>query len=158
MFFAVEAAPTFFTPEARNLLGPQNFPYFSGAFAQIALSRFFHFQIWCAIIAAAHLLAEWLYLGRPQRKVSFSLLAALFALALFSSAFLQPKLQQLHVLHYAVNVRQADRETAARLYRGWHLVSEVVNVFVIGGLIVYFWRMANPSGSARFVSSVKFRG
>ncbi len=125
--------------------------------AQIALAHFLRFQIWCAIIAGVHLIAEWLYLGRPRRKLLFSLLGVLFALALINSTVLQPTLQKLHTTRYALNVRQADREAANRAFRIWQAISQGIIVFEIAGVMFYFWCLASPSDAPRFVSSVRFR-
>jgi Domain of unknown function (DUF4149) len=158
LFFTVIARPALGSPDMQALLGAGNFPYFSGAVAQLLLARCFHFQITCAVIAWCHLLAEWLYLGRPVRNFSFSLLAALLVCVLLGGYWLQPRLKRLHNLQYAVNVQPASREFAAKSFRVWHAVSQGVNLLMIGGLIIYVWRAANPSDKLRFVSSVKFRG
>ena len=36
--------------------------------------------------------------------------------------------------------------------------ADALQLFVIGGLLIYIWRVTNPPDPARFVSSVKFRG
>jgi hypothetical protein len=42
---------------ASSVLGAMNFPFFSGAVAQIVLGRYFHLDVVCAVIAL-HLSAE----------------------------------------------------------------------------------------------------
>jgi hypothetical protein len=71
---------------------------------------------------------------------------------------LQPHLKTLHEKHYAVNAQPAARESAARWFRVWHALAQFLNVVMIGGLVIYVWRAANPRDTLRFVSSVKFRG
>jgi hypothetical protein len=158
VFFTTGASPALFSPAMEKLLGASNFPYFAVAIEQVVLTRYFHFLTACAVIALLHLMAEWLYLGRPSRKFSFSLLAALFVFALFCGNWLQPRLKELHAASYASNVQPAFRETAAKSFRTWHAISGGINILMIGGLVVYMWRVANPSDTPRFISSVKFRG
>jgi Domain of unknown function (DUF4149) len=158
VFFALFAEPAFFSPDMHALLEAKNFPYFSGAIAQIVAERYYHFHLICAVIAFLQLLAEWLYLGRPGRKVSFSLLAGLLVLGLFGDHWLQPKLKTLHRTRFLVSAQPAEREAAARSFGAWQMVDHLLELCVIGGLIVYVWRAANPSDTLRFVSSVKFRG
>ena len=152
--FGVGRAP--FSPEMKGLLGANNFPYFSGAIAQILIARYFHFQLACAAVAIVHLLAEWLYLGKSLRRFRTGLVAALCAAVLLGGYWLQPRLKGLHAVKYGVNNRLEIREAAARSFRTWHGVSQVINLLAVGGLAVYLWRVANPSDPTRFVSAVKF--
>ena len=152
--FGVGLAP--FSPEMKNLLGMNNFPYFSGAIAQIFIARYFQFHLVCAAVAVAHLLAEWLYLGKSLRRVQAVLLAGLWAALLMGGFWLQPKLKGLHATKYGTNTRLELREAATRSFRAWHGVSQVINLLAVGGLAVYLWRVANPSDPTRFVSPAKF--
>ena len=76
----------------KRLLGPSNYPYYSGAIAQILIARYFHFQLACSIVAVLHLLAEWLYLGKFPRKLQVGLLIGLCLAALLGGGWLQPRL------------------------------------------------------------------
>jgi hypothetical protein len=156
IFFTFGTGFVPFSQEMRNLLGPNNFPYFSGAIAQILIARYFAFQIACAIVAALHLFAEWLYLGKYPQKLQAGLLVGLAAAALIGGFWLQPRLKAMHATKYGVSNRPEFRETAARSFKVWHGVSQVVNLLMVGGLAVYLWRAANPSDETRFVSAVKF--
>ena len=156
VFFTFAAGFAPFSQEMKTLLGPNNYPYFSGAIAQILIARYFHFQLVCGVVAVLHLLAEWLYLGKFPRKVQAGLLVALCAAALFGGYWLQPKLKGLHATKYGVNTRPEIREAANRSFRAWHGVSQVVNLLLVGGLATYLWRAANPSDPTRFVSALKF--
>jgi hypothetical protein len=150
VFCMFEIRPSLFSSEMNTLLGAGNasfFPQFSVALAQIVIRRGLEFQIVCAVIAWFQLLAEWLYLGRPSRRFSFSV----------NSAWLQPRLREFHTARFRA-VQSAEREVAARSYRTWQPVSDGLQLLVIGGLLVYIWRVTNPPDPARFVSSVKFRG
>ncbi|MGO8930690.1 MAG: DUF4149 domain-containing protein [Limisphaerales bacterium] len=152
--FGVGWAP--FSAEMKSLLGEDNYPYFSGAIAQILIARYFHFQIACCVVAVLHLLAEWLYLGKVAQKLQVGLLVGLCAAALLGGYWLQPRLKALHAAKYAVNNRPEIRQAADRSFRAWHGVSQVVNLLVVGGLALYLWRAANPPDQTRFVSAVKF--
>ncbi len=145
-----------FSQEMKNLLGPGNYPYFSGAIAELYIARYFYFQLGCAIIAAVHLFAEWLYLGKYPQKLQAGLLAGLAAAILIGAFWLQPRMRALHATKYGVNSRPEVREAAARSFRAWHGVSQVVNLVMVGALGVYLWRAANPTDQTRFVSAVKF--
>ena len=156
VFFTFAAGPAPFSAEMRSLLGPGNFPYFSGAIAQVLIARYFHLQVVCGVVAVAHLLAEWLYLGKPSRKLQGGLLIGVCAAALIGGYGLQPKLKALHATKYGINTRPEVREAADRSFRAWHGVSQVINLLAVAGLGTYLWRAANPSDPTRFVTSVKF--
>jgi hypothetical protein len=156
IFFTFGTGLAPFSTEMRNLLGPNNFPYFSGAIAQILIARYFSFQVGCATVAVLHLLAEWLYLGKYPQKLQVALLVALASAALLGGYWLQPRMKTLHAIKYGVNTRPQIREAADKSFRAWHGVSQVINLFMVGGLAIYLWRAANPSDPTRFVSAVKF--
>ena len=158
IFFTVAVAPAVFSRDMSQLLGAQQFPYFSGAVAQILLVRFFGFQTVCAIIALLHLLAQRLYLGRSPGKLVVGLAIGLLAMSLIGGNWLQPRLSKLQATRYAPNALPAERDSAARSFRRWHVAAEVLNLAAVAGLTVYLWRMANPPDSTRFLNSVKFRG
>jgi hypothetical protein len=158
VFFTFGAGLAPFSQEMKTLLGPNNYPYFSGAIAQILIARYFHFQFACSVIAVLHLLAEWLYLGKYARKLQVALLLGLCAAALAGGYWLQPKLKSLHATKYGTSTRPEIRQAADRSFRAWHGVSQVVNLLVVTGLGVYLWRAANPSDPTRFVSAFKFTG
>jgi len=156
VFFTFGAGLAPFSQEMKTLLGPNNYPYFSGAIAQILIARYFHFQLICGVIAVLHLLAEGLYLGKHPRKLQVALLIGLCAAALAGGYWLQPKLKALHATKYSTTTRPEIREAAARSFRAWHGVSQVVNLLLVGGLAAYLWRAGNPSDPTRFVSALKF--
>ena len=156
IFFTFGAGPALFSPEMKQLLGPSNFPYFSGAVAEVLIRRYFYFQVVCGVVAVVHLLAERLYLGKHPHKLQVGLLIGLCSAVLIGTCWLQPKLRDLHTVKYGVNTRPEAREAAARSFKTWHGMSQVINLLLVGGLTVYLWRTANPSDSTRFVSAVKF--
>ncbi|HVM48675.1 MAG TPA: DUF4149 domain-containing protein [Candidatus Acidoferrum sp.] len=157
VFFTFWSGSAPFSLEMRRLLGDNNYPYFSGAIAQILIARYFSLQFVCSIVAVLHLVAEWLYLGRFPQNSRLALLVALCLAVLLGGYWLQPRMKALHATKYAANQPARVRESAARSFRAWHGVSMGVNLLVVAGLAVYVWRVANPSDETRFVSAVKFR-
>jgi hypothetical protein len=157
VFFLFAIWPATGSKEIESLLGPRYFPFYSQAIGQTLLGRCFHFQIACALIALLHLLCEWLYFGRPSRKLALTLLGILLALAVFGGNLVQPRLQAAHKARF-YSAEPASRESAARSFRVWHTLNIAFHLISIGGLVVYVWRVANPSDTPRFISSVKFRG
>jgi hypothetical protein len=157
VFFTFGTGRAPFSPEMAALLGPKNYPYFSGAIAQLLIARYFQLQFICSAVALVHLLAEWLYLGRFPQRFQLGLLIGLCLTVLVGGCWLQPRLQRLHTVKYALNQRLEIREAAGRSFKAWHGVSMGVNLLLVAGLAVYLWRVANPSDATRFVSAVKFR-
>ena len=151
------AAPALSSAEVDRILGPSNAPYFAPAIAQVVDQRFFQFQLIFALLAWAHVIAVWLYVGRAPNKVWQILLGALLALSLLQAFAVQPKLRSAHLAKYSRQVAPPARATAARTFRAWHNVSFVFTLLQVGGLACYYWRVSNPSEATRFVSAVKFR-
>ena len=158
IFYTIGFAPALGSQDIVTVLGPTNFPYFSGAIAQVALTRYFHLQLACATVALLHWVVEWLYLGRAPRKFWTYLLVALFWVSVVGSFWLGPKLRELHRTQYLVNAAPGQREAAAKSFHTWQAVFQGLNVLMIAGVAVYFWRAANPSDELRFVGSAKIRG
>jgi hypothetical protein len=158
VFFTFAAGQAPFSAAMKQLLGEGNYPYFSGAIAQILIGKYFSLHVICGFIALGHLLAEKVYLGRPMRSATLWLLLALLGFGLVGGWWLQPKLKALHVRKYATNVVQEERDAAAASFRLWHALSQVANVGVLIGLTVYTWRANHPPDPTRFVSPMQFRG
>lgn len=154
IFFTFGTGLVPFSQEMKSLLGQANYPYFSGAIAQLLIARYFRFQVACAMIAVVHLLAEWLYLGKHPQKLQMGLLIGLASTVLIGGYWLQPKMKALHAIKYGLNTRPEMREAANRSFRAWHGVSQVINLLMVGGLTVYLWRATNPSDPTRFVSAL----
>jgi hypothetical protein len=155
--FTFGIGPAFFSPEMKAILGEKSFPYFSGAIAQVVLARYFRLTLTCAVIALIHLLLEWLYMGRPARKFSLALVGGLLAITLLGGNWLQPKMKMLHATKYAMNTPPVEQAAAARAFRLWHGIAQILNLIMLGGLAVYVWRISNPSDKLRFVRPVTFR-
>lgn len=156
VFFTFAGGPAVFSDDMKTLLGPNNYPYFSGAIAQVLIARYFKLQLVCGAIAVVHLFAEWLYLGRPLRRFGSYLLVLLVAFSLAGSIWMQPKMRSLHHAKYTAATAQ-DREAAASALRVWHGAAQGVNLLLLAGLVVYLWRVAHPEEITRFVPAVKLR-
>lgn len=158
VFFTVGAGPAIFSQDMRRLLGENNYPYFSGAIAQIVIASFFKLQLACSIVALLHALAEWLYLGRSLRRFGLGLLVGLFVLGLVGTFWMQPKIKELHAARYAVNQPATVSAAKAKSLRLWHGAAQGANLVMLAGLAVYVWRVAHPVSTARFVSPTKLWG
>jgi hypothetical protein len=172
VFFTFAAAPAFFSSDAKAL-GIS--PFYTGSMAQLVLARYFYVQHICGLIAVAHLLAEWVYLGRALQRFTFSLLVVLLCLGFAGGLWLQPKLKRLNLVRYSMSETKPnqtnsvttfklvpipieERTAAEKAFRSWHPVSIVFNVVVLAGLVFYFWRVTHPPDDLRFVSTpTKFR-
>jgi len=138
--FLVVGLPAVFSPEMKKLLTVPGV----GFAAEALVARFFVVQYWCGAIGLAHLAAEWLYAGRRARSLDLGLVMGLLALALAGGLWVQPKMQYLHKVHY-FGQTAAQRDQAGQTFAVWHGTSESVNLLVIGGLIVYLWRVSGPA-------------
>lgn len=160
VFFTFGVAPTFFTPEMKALLGgPPGADAYAGFIAQMVLERYFVLNYICGAIALAHLIAEWVYLGKRMHRLTVIILVAAFSLGLLGGLWLQPKLKRLHIIKYTQSTAYTpvQRLQAARSFSIWHGVAQVMNLAVLVGLGVYVWRVTHSSDAPRFVSSSKFR-
>jgi len=112
----------------------------------------------------AHLLAEWVYLGRTLQRLTLGLLVGLLCLGFAGGLWIQPKLKKLHLIKYSMSeqykpttIPAAERAQAARSFGVWHSISRGIDLLAMGGLVVYFWRLIHPTDNPRFVSANKFR-
>lgn len=155
IFFTFAAGTAAFSGDMKSLLG-NNYPYYSGAIAQIFIARYFRFHLICGSIAIVHVLAEWLYLGKTPHQMWLSLLIALLCLGVFGQFVVQPKMKALHTIKYANNTSLDAKRAAEQSFRSWHAGTQVANLLMICGLLAYLWRVANPPDPTRFVSATKF--
>jgi hypothetical protein len=156
LFFTFVGGPAIFSSDMRNLLG-HNFPFFSGAIFEVLARRYFQLQVVCAIIALAHLAAEWLYLAKYPQKLSLALVLCLCLTCGVGGWWFQPKLHRLHALRYGLSTPSAPRLAAEHAFPAWQTGAHLVNFLTVAGLAVYLWRVANPPDPTRFVSAAKFR-
>lgn len=153
VFFTFFAGPAFFTDEMLRLLSR---PY-AGAAAQIVLERYFLLHIWCATIGLAHLIAEWLYSGRPFHRLVLALLMTLFTLSVIGNYVMLPKMKELHVRIYASQSSPPVRQSAQRSFSILHGTSMAGNLLVMLGVLTYFWQTSRPPTNTRFASVNRFK-
>jgi hypothetical protein len=151
--FLVIGLPALFSPELKRLLTAAGV----GFAAESIVARYFILQYWCAGIALAHLLAEWLYCGRPLWRLNLGLLVAVLSLGLAGGLWVQPKMRALHVAKYFGATMDLQTQ-AARSFAAWHTASETANLLVVAGLVWYLWRVSRAQDPQRFVSFSKIRG
>jgi len=151
--FLTMALPGIFSPELKNLLTAERV----GFAAEALVARFFLLQYWCGAIALTHLLGEWLYCGRPARRFNLTLVLAMLAVALAGGLWAQPKMNKLHLVKYFGTVPE-QRTEAGKTFAIWHAASETANLLVMGGLILYLWRVSGIPESPRFGGFNKIRG
>jgi hypothetical protein len=156
VFFTFAVGPAVFSEDMKGLL-EKFFPRYSGEIAQILIARYFRLQVICGVIALFHLLGENLYFGRAPQKIWLALLAALIALTLLGDFGLQPKMNQLHRIKYAVNSSPERREAATESFKTWHGISQMANLLMMIGLGVHLCRVASPREDTRFIGAGKFR-
>ena len=157
IFFTFGAEPACFSADMHRALGVPAESYYPGAIAGVVMARYYYAMLACSVVSLLHFLAEWLYMGRPPRKFSFGLLAALFVLLIIGSNAIQPSLVRLNRRHYTAT-QEDERESAGKSFRALHVTNRVLNIFIIGGLAFYAWRIGSPSDNLRFVRPVQFRG
>jgi len=157
LFFMGGVTSALTSQEVQALFREQYFDYFSGAVVQLVTTRFFYWHIVCALIALLHLLAEWLYLGRSVHRAWLGLLVGLLVVGLIGNSLLVPKLNRLHRTQHAINLSPEQRAVAAKSYASWHRAFQGINLLLLVGVAVYFWRATTPSDPLRFVGPTKFR-
>jgi hypothetical protein len=151
--FLTVGLPAIFSPELKTLLTTPGV----GFAAEAVVARFFLLQYWCGGIALAHLLAEWVYCGRPVRRLNLALVVGMLILALAGGWWLQPKMLAWHKDKYFGGTKELQTQ-AGQSFARWHAASETANLLVIGGLILYLWRVSAPPESPRFGGFTKIRG
>ena len=152
IFFTFGIAPATFSPEMKQIFGD----YYTGIIAQNLIGSYFTVSLICGLIALGHFFAEMIYTGRPFHRLTFGLIVGLLALGLLGSQVFRPKIKALHQLKYRGTMEQQPvaKKQLARL----HAVSATGNLLGLIALVVYAWRVTNPSDHTRFVSAQKFRG
>jgi hypothetical protein len=72
------------------------------------------------------------------------------SLGLLGGFWLQPKLRSLHLKKYDGRSSVEIRNDADRSFKRWHGVSQSINLLMIGGLFVYFWRISKLTKYASY--------
>lgn len=142
VFFTLGVGPGLFSAEVLQLV-PR---YHVGRVAQVLLRSFFWLQIACAGLSVLLMLAGWAYASRPPRRWVLGLLAAVTALVLLGGESIQPRLRDLHAVMYAPDTTLDQKTAATQGFRRWHAVSQIGNLFVLLGVVVYFIHLAAPAG------------
>jgi hypothetical protein len=156
--FCVTALPAALNSrEVIGLVGEQYAPQVSGALSHIIITRLYNLQIVCAVIAGLHLLAERLYLGRTPRHIWLGWLGLLAAASVVISVWLLPQVGRLQRQAYSTLVASEVRSEAQQKIGLWRGMISFLNVGMIVGIGVYFWRVSHPENQPRFVSPWKFR-
>lgn len=132
-------------------------PPYNGAAAQIVVKRYFILLYCCGGVALLHLFLEKLYLGKVIERLMLAVLALVISLALLGGIWLQPKLRDLHLKKYDARASVMARAESVKSFNMWHGVAQTMNLVVIGGVLIYLWRVSNQSNGSRFVSAQKFK-
>jgi hypothetical protein len=152
-FLIFGAEPALFSTETQGLL-QKSHPYLAGLIVQVLRRHSFYLSVVCGCGALVLLAAERLYLGRPARKSSLTLLVTLLILVLWNGWWLQPRLKENHVTRLTGS-NPAQRQAAQHFYGTWETVAYGIDLVLIAGLTVYLWFVAHPPDSTRFLSAGK---
>ena len=150
IFFTFGIGPAIFSNEMKSILGHQAFSGYSGRIAIMLVGRYFVVQQICGAIALAHLVAEWLYMGKPLQRLTLWLLVGITVLGLGIGYGLQPKLSKLHRIQYGPGSTPAQIAQAKQSFNLWHATSMTLNLIVIGGVAIYLWRVTTPGSVYRY--------
>jgi hypothetical protein len=143
IFFTFVSGPAFFSSEMVRMIPP---PY-NGVAAQLIIQRYFILNYVCGSIAIIHLIGEWLYTGRPER-LTLGVILTLFCLSLLGGFWIQPKLRGLHYAKYR-GATAEERQAATQSFGKWHGISQVANLVVTIGLLLYLWRVTSLNHPSR---------
>src|SRR5262245_57485721 len=157
MFFTWVAAPALFSSEMKEVLGPKNYPFYSGAVAQIIVARYFVLQYVCGAIAMLHLFFEWMFLGKSLQKFSVGLVLGMASIGLLGGLVLQPRMKHVYGIKYGLTIPADERGQADKTFRMWHGVAAGMNLILLAGLAIHVWRCGSSQNGTRFVSANKFR-
>lgn len=155
-FFAFGVGPGATSAQMRELIGANNFPYYSEAIGNIFAQRFFHLYSACSVVGLGYLAAEWLYFGKYPPRRWLGLVLALVVLGLARGYGVQPALNKLKAVEHGRASRLEERQAAARAFQSWNFIARSLDILLAAGLGVYLWRVGNPAESTRFVGA-KFR-
>jgi hypothetical protein len=157
VFFVFGVQATASSRHMVELIGTNNFPYFSVAIEQIIAGRFLYIYLVCAALAVVHLGAEWLYLGKYPHRLWVGLVASLCLLGAMQAGVVLPSLRKSHQVQFRQRVTTQERESAVKAFRTWQAVGTGLHYAMLLGLGVYLWRIGNPSEPMKFLSARQFR-
>ena len=153
IFFTFSVGPAFFSEAMVKLLGGTNLDVgkaYAGAAVQIIIGRYFLLHLICGIIALVHLVAEWLYMGKPLQRWTLWLLLGIFALGLAGGYSVQPKLRGFHRTIYGPESTPQQVQQAKQSFKLWHAASQALNLVILTGVTVYLWRVSTPGSGYRY--------
>jgi hypothetical protein len=156
IFFTFSIGPAFFSTEMIDMIrrlggiDAEAAKAYAGFVAEIVIKRYFVLHLICGIIALAHLVAEWLYMGKPLQRLTLWLLLGICAFGLMGGVIIQPKLQGFHRTLYSAGATPPQREQAHHSFRLWHAASQALNLVLITGVAVYLWRVSTPGSGYRY--------
>ena len=121
------------------------------------IGRYFTVNLVCCHIAIAHFFCERSYAGKPFRRFTFALLIGILSIGLLTAYVFAPKMKAIHHLKYRGTAEQ--QPVAEQQFKRLHAVSMTGNMLSLIALVIYTWRVTNPSDPMRFVGATsKFRG
>jgi hypothetical protein len=153
IFFTFVVGPAFFSDAMMTLLGGENRAVgraYAGAAVQLVITRYFWLHHICGVIALLHLLAEFLYMGKPLQRLTLYLLLGMFALGMLGGFWFQPKLHQLHREMYSKTSTTEKVQQATKSFWAWHGWSRVLDLIITAGVAAYLWRVTTPSSGYRY--------
>ena len=150
--FLVVGLPGIFSPELERLLTKA----YVGFAAEALLRRYFILYYCCGFAGLLCIGIEWAYSGKGS-EFDAVLLGVLTILGLLFGRLLQPRMHDWHYFKHFGRTLE-EQAHAARLFGIWHGISQLLNLFVIAGLIYYLWRTTRPPESPRYGGLGKIRG
>ncbi len=145
--FTFFVGPAFFSPKMLGVFPGDYARYYAGAAAQVIITRYFVLHSLCATIALVHLLAEWFYFSRRPSRTMLVTWVILTVLILFGALKAQPNLHMLHQTMYNLAASPDVRDAAKNSFGHWHAASQIANLFVLLGLLIYFWKITKSSSN-----------
>ena len=158
--FLVVALGAIFSPDIVEIFrkAGDTSKFYSGAVAMAVFHRYFALQYVCGIIAILHLVAEKLYLGRALSRLGLGLVALLIVVALVGGGWLQPRMEKLRSESYS-SPSAEQKARAEHSFKTLHVTSEIINLFVMAGLLVHLIRVTRPEESRHYGTLFpQFRG
>jgi hypothetical protein len=151
VFFAGVVLPGVFSGDTHKLFGEETaYRYYAGGVAMALFQRFFVLQYVCGLVALAHLCAEKLYLGRAFPRLTTGIVAGALGLSLIGGLWVQPHLREFRQTMYAPTASAEQKAAAEHSFGVLHGVSELANLVMLAGLLVYLVNVSRQEESARY--------
>jgi hypothetical protein len=148
VFFTLAARPAFLSAEMLSFLPRAH----ASRAAGVMLDHYFVLQQWCAGVALAHLLLEYVLSGRYMGGWVLGLLPAMLGVSVAGGRWLAPALHELQRVNYSALAAAAEKADAASRLTALNVGFEVVNALVILALLYYLWRLSRPANGPRFAT------